>query len=199
VPSARSRPASVSPMTASGLVVFAVTPVLLSSGWADSSQQHHLNACGVSRDRRDGRSSTRSVASTGRKRLRLAARSSPPACSAERRVESLVRSALKRARPPIASRDAAVQRSSPQELRPAPAWRGLVRLPGTSRPGPVLRTRPRPHRHVVRRTAFRASRSAAARAAAFVRRQRYTSEAALQRMPKTTDELLSNMELRTRA
>jgi len=27
----------------------------------------------------------------------------------------------------------------------------------------------------------------------FVRRQRYTSEAALQRMPKTTDELLSFM------
>lgn len=31
------------------------------------------------------------------------------------------------------------------------------------------------------------------RGAAFVRRQRYTSEAALQRMPKTTDELLSFM------
>jgi hypothetical protein len=37
VPSARSRPASVSPMIASGLVVFAVTPVLLSAHATDGS------------------------------------------------------------------------------------------------------------------------------------------------------------------
>lgn len=38
VPRARSRPASVSPMIASGLIVCAVTRLLLSSGW----QTHQL-------------------------------------------------------------------------------------------------------------------------------------------------------------